>query len=285
MYRTAALALAGVFSTTSAWAVTVTPDNVATNLAASSLAASSGITIQTGSEALIGGPTQQGTYTGFNQNGLTMTDGVVLTTGTANFSTSANTSGNFGASTGTPTYQPLVDLASANGLSTNQNDTNVLSFSFTLDDTSANAVTGQFLFASEEFPDQSVTDIMAIFVNGVNYAFFSNGDLVSNQNGDPNDFFNDNSTNAFGMEFDGLTDVFTFTGLANGGGAVNTIAFAIADTSDSGWDSAMFLTGLRSTTTTGTGGIDDTSEVPLPAAGWMLLAGLGGLAAARRRKG
>ncbi|WP_417724159.1 choice-of-anchor L domain-containing protein [Salipiger sp.] len=277
------VAIAAALVSSSAFAATVTTDNVAANLAAATLGASSGITIQSGSETLGGVATQQGTYAGFDQNGLTMSDGVVLTTGSAAFGTD-NTSSSISNTTGTAAYQPMVDLAAANALSTVQNDTNVLSFDFILDNALANAVTGQFLFATDEFPDQSVTDIMAIFVNGVNYAFFPNGDLVSNQSGNPNDFFNDNTANAFSIEWDGLTDVFTFTALANGGNAINNITFAVADTSDSGYDSALFITGLQSTTTSGSGGIGETSTVPLPAAGWLLLAGLGGIAGLRRRR-
>ena len=278
-------------------AVTVTNTDVAATLAAATLAANSGISIVAGSETLIGGTEQQGTYSGFNEAGgggeppLSIDDGVVLTSGLGTFSTTTNTANNANASTGTGAHQPLVDLASANGLSSTQFDSNVLSFDFTLDDPTQNSVTASFLFATDEFPTQSVTDIMAVFVNGVNFAFFPNGDLVSNQSGDPNSFFNNNAvgTGNYGLEWNGLTNVFSVTGLANGGGAVNTFSLAIADTTDTIFDSAVFLSGLTAGTTTGGGGIGNPpptptpAPVPLPAAGWMLLAGLGGLTALRRR--
>lgn len=262
-------------------------------MAQATLAASSGVTIVGGSELLTGGETQQGTYTNFSfpaNNGepaLSMNDGVVLTSGLGDFSTTENTTNQASTSTGTGDYQPLVDLADDNGLNTNQNDSNVLSFDFTLDDPTQNAVSAKFLFATDEYPTQSVTDIMGIFVNGVNYAFFPNGDLVSNQSGDPNDFFNDNAvgTDNYGIEWNGLTDVFSVTALALGGGSTNTIDIAIADTSDTIYDSAVFFTDLTGTTTTGGGGIDDPiSPIPLPAAGWLLLGALGGLITFRKRK-
>jgi hypothetical protein len=286
-----------IVSSTSAFALTVTNTDDPTALSAAALSSSSGITIVGGSQSLIGGPTQQGTFSDFNLTSnssdpnLSLTNGIVLTSGGGNFSTNENTENSFDASTGTGSYQPLVDLATSGGLNTTQHDSNVLSFDFTLDDPTQNAVTAQFIFGTDEFPTQSVTDIMGIFVNGVNYAFFPNGDLVSNQSGDPNDFFNENpvgtnSSDGYGVEWNGLTDVFNLTMLANGGGAVNTINIAIADTSDTIFDSALFFTNLKAGTTSGGGGIgpiDPTNPVPLPAGLPLLLSGLGGIFMLRRK--
>ena len=271
-------------------ALTTTNTTDAAALAAASLAASSGITIVGGSESLIGSDIQQGTYTGFNltsatagNSNLSLGNGVFLTSGGGDFTTT-NTTSNYNKSSSTGSYAPLVALAGAKGMSTLQYDSNVLSFDFTLDDPTQNAVKAQFVFATDEFSTQSVTDILGIFVNGTNYAFFPNGDLVSNQSGDPHDFFNDNEygVGTYNIEWDGLTAVFDITLLANGGGAVNTFTLAIADTTDTIFDSAVFFTGLKAATDTGGGGIDPT--VPLPAAGWLLVTAFGGAAALSRRK-
>ncbi|MFV0335560.1 MAG: choice-of-anchor L domain-containing protein [Tropicimonas sp.] len=273
-------------------ALTTTNTTDAAALAAASLAASSGITIVSGSESLIGSDIQQGIYNDFNLTSadtsqgddLSIKDGIFLTSGGGDFTTT-NTDSNFNKSSGTGSHQALVDLAGTHGLSTTQNDSNVLRFDFTLDDPTQNAVRAQFIFATDEFNTESVTDILGIFVNGVNYAFFPNGDLVSNQSGDPNDFFNNNEfgQGTYGIEWDGLTGVFDITLLANGGGAVNSFELAIADTEDTIFDSAVFFTGLNATTNSGGGGITDP-VVPLPAAGWMLLSALGGIALRARRK-
>jgi hypothetical protein len=297
--RTAAAVslLASIPFTASALTVTSTgiAQSDANALAAAALSAGSGITIQSGSASIFGATGQQGTYSGFNLVGgggqptLTISDGVVLTTGTASFSTTTNTVNNFSVNSGTGSFAPLVALASTKGLSESQSNANVLSFNFVLDDTSLNAVTGKFIFATDEWPTQSVTDIMGIFVNGVNYAFFPNGSLVSNQSG--SGFFNNNTvgTGNYGIEWNGLTNMFTFTALALGGGAVNTIEIAISDTSDTIFDSAVFFSGLTAGLTSGGGGIgpvdpQEPGVVPLPAGAWLLLGGLGGLAALRRRK-
>lgn len=286
-----ATAFAALSATTSAYAVTVAPTGDATALANATLAASSGISIVAGSAALIGEKDQQGIYSGFNLDSdtaptLVLKDGIVLTSGSANFSTTENQFAEATVDSGTGAFQPLVDLALAGGLNTTQFNSNVLSFKFTLDDPTKNAVKAQFLFGTDEFPTQNVTDIMGIFVNGVNYAFFSNGDLVSNQSGDPNNFFNSNpvgsdATTSYGIEWNGLTDVFNVTLLALGGGQENLIEIAIADTFDTRFDSAVFFGNLTAIKTGGGGGID---PVPLPASVWLMLAGIGAIGAMKRRK-
>lgn len=301
MNRIVVASAAGMlFISSSAMALTVTNTDVASTLAAATLAPSSGISIVAGSESLIGSATQQGTFTGFNLgpgttgtgSNLVLEDGVVLTSGFGLFSTTENTVNSASTNPGTGSFQPLVDLAATGALNTSQNDSNVLSFEFTLDDPTANAVTASFVFATDEFPTQSVTDIMGLFVNGTNFAFFPNGDLVSNQSGDPNDFFNNSpvgtdAITGYGIEWNGLTDVFDVTLLVDAG-MTNTIEIAIADTSDTLYDSALFFSNLKSTTVTngGGGGIGPItpSAVPVPAGLPLLVTGLAGLAFFKRQK-
>lgn len=166
-------------------------------------------------------------------------------------------------------------------------DQNVLSFSFTLSDPALNAIRGDFVFATDEFPTQSVTDVMGVFVNGVNYAFFSNGNLVSNQQGTNDGFFNSNPVGStlYGLEWNGITNVLTVEAPVIAG--INIFALAIADTADRRFDSAVFFSGLRQAQSTNGGGggiIDPPGVIPLPATAWLLLSGVAGLAAVRRRQ-
>jgi hypothetical protein len=279
---------------TAANALSVTPTADAAALVAAVLAPSSGITVIGGSETIeIGAADQQGTYTGFDLSpssgsgpSFNLPNGVVLTSGHASFPLT-NTVNNYSINSGSGEFAPLDALAASGGLSTSQFNANALSFNFTVDDPALNSISVKFLFATDEFPTQSVTDIMGIFVNGKNYAFFENGDLVSNQSGDPNDFFTENPVGAglYDIEWNGLTKVFTMVGLINPG-EVNNITFAISDTSDTIFDSAVFIAGMVAGFTEGGGGIDPdpTNPIPVPAAFPLLLTALGGLGLLRRRR-
>lgn len=283
--------MALVAAASSANALTAHNTTDAAELVAASLGASSGITVLAGSESLIGSTTQQGTYQDFLLEGsatagadtLSLNDGIFMTTGGGDFTTT-NTTTSYSRNVETGSYAPLITLAASYGMNVVQYDSNVLSFNFTLDDPTRNAVRARLIFASDEYSDQRVSDILGIFVNGVNYAFFPNGDLVANYTGDPNHYFNNNEfgLGTYHIEWDGLTNAMDITMLANGSGAINTFALAIANTRDHQWDSAVFFTGLTAVKTSGGGGVD--LPVPLPAAGWMLLTALGSIAIRSRRK-
>ncbi|MFV0336253.1 MAG: hypothetical protein ACK5JR_19535, partial [Tropicimonas sp.] len=109
VFCSAVLAIA----TSGASALTTTNTTDAAALAAASLAASSGITIVSGSESLIGSDIQQGIYDDFNLTSantsqgddLSIKDGIFLTSGGGDFTTT-NTNSNFNKSSGTGSHQP-----------------------------------------------------------------------------------------------------------------------------------------------------------------------------------
>mgnify|MGYP003122535543 CR=1 FL=1 len=284
----AAAAVAMSASAASALSVTgfdpaTDPTGVVTNAL---LASGSGINIVSGSESYVGAAGQGGTFSGLSLTSasgnptLGMSSGILLTSGTAAALPQTNTASNFTVETGSGSDADLSALVGGG----NVNDVNFLSFSFTVD--SGNAVTADFIFGSDEFPDQSVTDVFGIFVDGVNYAFFEDGSLVSFVTGENASQFVAN--NDYAIEYDGLSRRLTFTGLLDADLTEHTIKIAIGDTSDNAFDSGVFVSGLQAITTASeTGGVTPGvgAAVPIPASLPLLGAAVAGFAAFRRRRG
>lgn len=266
---------------------------ITTTLINSLLAPSSGISVVGGSATYQGTNTanfqQSATYTGFNlapSSGSTPTlalaDGILLTSGNANVPLT-NTVNNFTGNSGSGANAQLAALSASAGNSSTTNDANVLSFNFNVA-AGITSVSAQFVFATDEFPTQTVTDIFGFFVDGVNYAKFSNGQLIANTPGNPTNFIsNPVGGGLYDIEYNGLTQVFTVTGLlgAGNGDGSHTITIGVADTSDSIFDSAVFISDLTAGTSTG-GGISN-NKVPEPASLALVGAGLAAALVNRRR--
>lgn len=163
-------------------------------------------------------------------------------------------------------------------------DSNSLSFTFTVD--SGNAVSAQFVFGTDEFPTQSVTDIFGFFVDGVNYAQFPSGELISNTPGNPTNFINNPvGSGLYGIEYNGLSQSFMVVGLLDPTLTEHTIEIALADTSDSIFDSGVFIAALQATTAD-EGGITQPPGTAVPEPGGLAVLGLalaGLIGHARRR--
>lgn len=266
-----------------------------TTLSAAVLASGSGISIVGGTQTYQGNATfpQSATYTGFNlapSSGstptLTLSNGVLLTSGHADMPLT-NTTSSYSNAIGTATGSgPNALLSALSG--TNTNDANVISFSFTVDP-GKTSVSAKFVFGSDEYPTQSVTDIFGFFVDGVNYARFPNGDLISNTGGQTNFIDNPVGGGLYGIEYNGLTQVFTVIGLLDPLLTTHTISFGVADTNDSVWDSGVFIADLTAGTDTGGGGICtnpngcDPSVVPEPVTLGLFGLGLALLGFGRRK--
>ncbi len=205
-------------------------------------------------------------------------DGIFLTSGVGNLpSTNTDTSFDHNsvglANPGTGGDADLsAILAAAGAPSSVTNDVNFIEFDFTVDDPSSNAVSAQFVFGSDEFPDQGVTDVFAFIVDGVNYAMFPDGSLVSFVQGANAGQFVDNDfgTGNYDIEYDGFSRRLNVVGLLDPNLSTHTIKIAIADTSDTIFDSGVFIGGLMATQSD-EGGIVDPETTPEPTATLSLL--------------
>jgi hypothetical protein len=264
------------------------------SLVSTLLGASSGLTV-TGT-SFGGAAVQSGTYSGFNTVGLgALGDGITLSSGHIAQVPLSNTVSSWdhfdigqsepqSLSNGLSDDADLVALLQSKGNFQSVNDVNFLEFSFTVDDLTKNSVSASFAFGTEEYPDQSVTDIFAFFVDGVNYAFFPDGSLINfDEDGPSAGFYQSNLAGVFDIEWDGLTKILQVTGLLNTELEEHTIKIALADTSDTIFDSAVYIASLSAGNTDGGGGIGGPAPIPLPAGFPLLLGALGGLAFLRRR--
>lgn len=229
----------------------------------------SGITI-VGTPTFVGSPQAAGTFTGGPVSTIGFSSGILLTTGLAASAASSYAGADLPSTDlGYPGDPGLTTLV---GNSTF--DATVLQFSFT---STAPTVFFKYTFASAEYPtyeNSNFNDVFAFYVNGVNYALIPNTQLpvsVNAVNSTQNSqYFRGYNTTGSPSPYGGQTVVLTFSAPVSTT-SVNTIRLAIADTSDSILDSAVFIQAGSFSTTTGLS-ITGTCPGTVPAGGSYSLA-------------
>ena len=210
---------------------------------------------------------------------LSLPDGVLLTSGSAAVA-SSNGLEQFNGVSRSGANAALSALIGGDTA-----DANVLSFRFQVP-AGRTSVSAQFVFGTEEYPLQNITDIFGFFVDGVNYARFANGQLIANAPGNPTNFIaNPVGSGLYGIEYNGLTRTLGVVGLLGAAAAdgSHTFSVGIADTSDPIFDSGVFLSPLVLGTEAG-GGIVDVPAIPEPEIHGLMLAGLAAGAACLGRR-
>ncbi len=199
-------------------------------------------------------------------------DGILLTSGSAAPAESNTTSGFTGFASGMGDAG-LDALLVAQGLSDVTADATVLSFDFTVD-AGVNAVSLDFIFGTDEYSEyiDAYPEIAAVFVDGVNYAGFADGSLLSltsatvgGGNFFNNDPWNNPPVNApLDIEYDGISAPLTLLGLLDEEKDVHSIKIAVSDTNDTILDTGIFVANLQGLTLGGDGnGSGITSTDPL----------------------
>lgn len=269
-------AAATVAAAPSALAVTGTSD--LTTLTPAQLASELvGAGVSISNVTYTGHPTAGGTFSG-GAGSVGFDTGVILATGSVANAVGPNTVDSKTTSFGTPGDADLTALA---GVTTR--DAAVLEFDFV---PNSSTVFFQYVFASEEyneFVNSSFNDAFAFFVNGTNCAVVDTGsgpaaitintinqgnpfgDLATATN--PSLYRNNDLSDGGGTintEYDGLTVALTCMAPVNPN-VSNTMKLAIADGSDTAFDSGVFLKqgSLSTTPPTGSGKVTGGGKLAL----------------------
>ena len=186
--------------------------------------------------------------------------GLLLTTGRT--PGLVNSVGWFGqdntASSGFANGDADVDAVVNRVFHTKSYDATSLSFDFRVTDPAAVSISFDLVFGSDEYPEwvDQFVDGAIVLVNGVNVALFDRNPSRPLSVVSANlaaGYFQSNVGSPLPIEYDGVSRVLRIVAPILGGGALNTIKIAIADTGDHIYDSGLFLSGLRAGTTPGTG--------------------------------
>lgn len=171
--------------------------------------------------------------------------GIILSTGDAEDFTNRNGNANKNANTSTDTSGTNNYNQYNSQAGTNTYDAATLDVDFIPDEA---VMTMQFIFSSEEYPEfqnSIYQDFVGVWINGTLVPMdVGNGDVdPGNVNTTNNiNMYVDNQNDDYNTEMDGFTITMTLS-MAVNPGVVNSMRIAIADVSDSNYDSNLLIAG------------------------------------------
>ncbi|WP_170303741.1 cadherin-like domain-containing protein, partial [Reyranella soli] len=239
----------------SAFAPYNSSSNTAVDLVNAMSASVTGVTVV--SAEFVGADRQVSYYDG-SLASLAIGSGVLLTSGDGT-PPQVNTSPSYTLGLGGAGDTELSSILDAAGFTNSITyDAAYLQFSFDVGDIATKSISLDIVFGSDEYPEYAgnIVDIAAVLVNGVNYALFD-GDVskplsVLRTNVDSGLFFNNNGL--LPIEYDGVSVELSITAPVVQGR--NTVKIAIADTTDTRFDSGLFISGFHASTEDTEGGIE-----------------------------
>jgi hypothetical protein len=220
----------------------------------------------------VGSDGQAGTFAGFDlqqgNNRLAISDGVILTSGSAQGALGPNDDTGESTSVGAPGDTDLNAL-----IGTNTRDANALIITFTTD-ASIHSVLFDFIFGSEEFPEfvGSFNDAFGAYLDGQQVSF----DIDANPITVNNNFFSLNNSGVsadqdpdvagktgvtFNIQYDGLTPTIRTRAPIDSNLSSHTLKLVIADAADTALDSGVFIARLQGSTQVLAG---PTTDLPQP---------------------
>lgn len=169
-------------------------------------------------------------------------DGVLFTTGDG-APPLINTSSSFGVAQAVNVSDPGLTTLVGN----TTEDTTALEFDFTIE-AGVKSLGFEFMFMSEEYPefaDTTYVDAAAVYVDGVNYAYYNNDptkylSVKSNLISGVSLFF-DNQASVLPIEYDGVTRPAGILAPLNTALATHHLRIVVADTGDQIYDTAILV--------------------------------------------
>ena len=194
-------------------------------------------------------------------------DGILLTSGVGtppDTNTSDGFSG-FASGQGDAGLDQILTVAGEQGLidpNAFSDDATALVFDFTVPE-GANAVSFDFMFGTEEFPDWNFPDAAAIVIDGRNYAIFEDGTpLIFDPDTPVADILVDNTDGHLPIEYDGISPVGHVVAPLDPDLEVHTFKAVVSDANDQIFDTGIFLANLDAVTVEA--GVDPSDPILPP---------------------